>query len=91
MLPEAAYLGRHVPRETGAVSLFRCGCCAPRLVRIPRAMWMRLLPLLRLYWCLDCGRRVLRTKTRQRFAYGSLYLPARRLRPEPRGGRPEIA
>jgi hypothetical protein len=58
---------------------FGCGCGAERLVRVPRAGWMRVLPLMRLYVCLECRRRVLRPRMRARSGYGSVYLPARPL------------
>jgi hypothetical protein len=41
---------------------------------------MRVLPLLRLYVCLECRRRVLRPRMQARSGYGAVYLPARPLR-----------
>lgn len=76
VLTESAYLGRCVLKADAPLRAFRCGCCPPQLVRIPRARWMRLLPLFRLYWCQGCGQKVLRTRTRQRFPYGSVYVLA---------------
>lgn len=73
-LPEAAYLGRLL--RPAALAWLGCGCAQPRLLRIPRAAWMRLLPCFRLYQCLACGLRVLRTRTRQRGVYSAVYLPA---------------
>jgi hypothetical protein len=38
-----------------------CGCRVPRLSRAHRSLWMRLLPVLRLYKCGVCCAKVLRT------------------------------
>lgn len=80
-LPEADYLGRCL--RPGPLKLFGCGCGSgsAKLVRIGRSAWMRLLPFFRLYRCLACGHRVLRTRTRQRVAYGSVYMPPAPLQP----------
>ena len=82
-LPEAAYLGRCL--RPGPLKAFGCGCGSDgaKLVRIGRSPWMRLLPLFRLYQCLACGRRVLRTRMRQRVAYGIgvVYMPPAPLQP----------
>lgn len=74
-LPPAEFLGRPIEQQTGALTLFTCGCGKHGLVRIPRASWMRSIPFLRLYQCSLCGTRVLRPRIRQRHAYGAVYLP----------------
>lgn len=51
------------------LSFFRCECAKPSFKRVRRAGWMRLLPLLRLYRCLACGRDVLRTRVGLRDVY----------------------
>lgn len=71
-LSQAAYLG-HCMRP--AIAWFGCGCRQPKLLRIPRSPWMRLLPLFRLYQCLACASCVLRPRTRQRGIYSAVYLP----------------
>lgn len=80
-LPEAAYLGRVVGGPS-PLRFARCGCTKSGLARIARAPWMRLVPLLRHYVCVACGARVLRLRVRQRYPYGSVYLPAAPLRCE---------
>lgn len=60
----------------------RCGCTRSALARVRRSPWMRLIPLLRHYVCMACGERVLRLRTRQRYPYGPVYLPAAPLRCE---------
>jgi hypothetical protein len=48
----------------------------PMLHRIPRAIWMRFLPVLRLYRCRNCGTRVLRRRIRSSAAAATAgYLP----------------
>ena len=66
-------------REPGLRSL-ACGCEQPHLMRVRREGWMRFVPLLRLYACLDCGARVLHFRAPPNNAYGAVYLPARPLR-----------
>lgn len=73
-LSEWAYLGRHLRAEQ-PLRLVGCGCADARLVRIGRSRWMRLVPTFRLYRCLACGAKVLRTRFRQRGVYGAVYLP----------------
>ncbi len=68
----------HARRNT--LKFFHCDCSAAPLVRIVRPAWMRLLPLFRLYRCLDCGARVLRVRRPTQTVYGARYLPARPLR-----------
>lgn len=79
-LPVSSYLGSTL--RSGDLRLFSCGsgCGKAELTRITRRPWMRLLPYFRLYVCLGCGLRVLRTRMRQRPVYtGPVYLPARPL------------
>jgi hypothetical protein len=77
-MTESAYLGRF--NRAGELRFFGCGCGLQKLSRIPRDLWMRLFPLLRLYGCRCCGARVLRARMRHRgTAYGPVYLPARSL------------
>jgi hypothetical protein len=78
-MPEAAYLGR-LP-DGAKLALFGCGCGKARLTRISRTPWMRVLPLFRLYRCLDCGAKVFRVRVRQRIVYGAVYLPPPPIRP----------
>lgn len=76
-MPVSSYLGRKL--QPGNLRLFSCGsgCGKLELTRITRRPWMRLLPYFRLYVCLACGMRVLRTRIRQRPVYtGPVYLPA---------------
>jgi hypothetical protein len=80
-MPEAAYLGRMVGKHA-PLGFVRCGCTKSALLRVSRSPWMRLLPFLRQYLCTECGARVLRLRTRQRYPYGSVYLPATPLRCE---------
>jgi len=59
LLPEKVYL------EGGAHSklkLFRCGCEEPKLGRLERTGWMRLVPFFRHYQCGRCGARIYRWK-----------------------------
>jgi len=79
--------GRHaVPHEPGApLRWFSCGCGEDHLVRLHRARWMRLLPLLRLYLCAACRRHVLHLRIARRSGYGAVYLPAPPLRAQPQG------
>lgn len=69
-------LARRGRADTGApvLRLFGCGCGRNHLQRIRRSAWMRLLPLLRLYQCLLCGRCVLRPRMRQRPGYSAAFL-----------------
>jgi hypothetical protein len=63
-------------KQNASIALFACGCSAPMHHRIPRAIWMRLLPALRLYRCRNCGARVLRRRIRSSAALGAAgYLP----------------
>lgn len=80
ILCESAYLERCV--QPDKLSLLDCGCDKARLVRIQRSVWMRLLPMLRLYRCQCCGVRVLRPRVskEQAAGYGAVYLPARPIR-----------
>jgi hypothetical protein len=75
-LPASRYLGRRLD-GAAPLAVFGCGCGRRPLVRMPRARWMRLLPLLRLYLCLSCGARVLRPRLRQRVPYGAMFVGAR--------------
>jgi hypothetical protein len=43
-------------------TMFACRCETPTLYRVQRALWMRLLPGMRLYVCRNCGTRVLRAR-----------------------------
>ena len=74
-MPVSRYLGRRLGGPPFA--LFGCGCGRRPLVRMPRAAWMRLLPLLRLYLCASCGARVLRARLRQRVPYGAMFIGSR--------------
>jgi hypothetical protein len=80
-LAEAAYLGRTAGEHT-PLRFMQCGCSKRALLRVSRSPWMRLLPYLRQYVCMECGARVLRLRTRQRYPYGAVYLPASPLRCE---------
>jgi hypothetical protein len=73
---EGAYLGQ----SGHGTKLFRCGCCGPRLWRKRRALWMRLLPLLKLYECERCGVRVLACRIARRRVQ-PVYLPSAALTP----------
>lgn len=66
-------------REPG-LRLLACACEQPHLMRVHRTGWMRLVPLLRLYTCLDCASRVLHFRAPRNNAYGAVYLPAKPLR-----------
>ena len=66
-LTEAAYLGR--PAGASPLCLASCGCGTEHLQRIARTWWMRAIPGLRLYLCLRCASRVLRTRLRPNAAY----------------------
>lgn len=76
----AAYLGRPRPWHAAPLRLWDCGCGTTHLVRISRAMWMRLVPCSRHYYCRRCGSRVVRLRLRHGTPYGSVYLPAPPLR-----------
>lgn len=71
------------PRAHQRLGWMRCGCTDSQLVRIPRSSWMRVLPMLRLYTCISCGRRVMLARSEPSVGYGAVYLPARPLRGEP--------
>lgn len=58
-----------VEAEGVPLSFFRCECSKPSFKRVRRPAWMRVLPLLRLYRCLACGRNVLRTRVGLRDVY----------------------
>jgi hypothetical protein len=78
-LTEAAYLGR--PASVSPLCIAGCGCGPAHLQRITRAWWMRALPGLRLYLCLRCARRVLRTRLRPNAAYfGVVFRETRQVR-----------
>jgi len=72
-LPADVYLGRCQPR--GQLTFFACGCRAPRLTRIARSAWMRLIWRFHLYQCERCDMRVLRPRMKKRLVYGAVYLP----------------
>ncbi len=58
------------PGDEGApLAFFRCGCAKPGFRRQRRRPWMRLIPFLRLYRCLVCGRDVLRGRVGLRDVY----------------------
>lgn len=58
------------PQGEGApLAFFACGCAKPRFRRQRRRAWMRLIPFLRLYHCLVCGRDVLRGRVGLRDVY----------------------
>lgn len=58
------------PEDEGApLAFFSCGCAKPRFRRQRRRLWMRLIPFLRLYRCLVCGRDVLRGRVGLRDVY----------------------
>lgn len=59
LLPEKVYLGGGEPDK---LKLFKCGCEEPRLGRLERTGWMRLVPFFRHYQCGRCGARIFRTK-----------------------------
>jgi len=80
-LSEANYLGRSLRSSPRRLRLLGCGCGTKYLVRAKRAGWMRLLPLTRLYKCLQCGSRVLRRTLPFRHRYGAAYLSPAPLRP----------
>jgi hypothetical protein len=44
--------------------------------RKPKAWWMRLFPVLKLYWCEKCGNRVLRKREAPKRAY-TWHVPRR--------------
>lgn len=56
-------------RKNAGLRLFRCSCAADRFTRRRRSLWMRFLPLLRLYQCVRCGAKVLRPRLHTRSAY----------------------
>jgi hypothetical protein len=63
-------------KQNASIALFACGCSNPMLHRIPRALWMRFLPALRLYRCRNCGTRVLRRRMPSSAAAATAgYLP----------------
>jgi hypothetical protein len=63
-------------RKSTSLWLVACGCTTPMLHRIPRAIWMRIVPALRLYRCRNCCTRVLRRRLRSSAALGTAgYLP----------------
>lgn len=71
-VPEQAGPAGQPGRSAGAprrVLLLACGCRAPHYARVHRSFWMRLLPLLRLYQCVHCGAKVLRTRVGNRPSY----------------------
>lgn len=81
LLSPGDYLGRRVrSRPRGPMRWLKCGCDAERLVRIHRSGWTRWLPLLRLYACLSCRRRVLCTRGKPTIVNRTVYIPARPLR-----------
>ena len=51
-----------------------CNCTKGKLERVERALWMRALPLLRLYQCSACGRKML---LRERTAARAMMARAR--------------
>lgn len=60
----------------GRLRLGRCGCGTPRLFRVRRSAWMRILLSLRLYQCAFCACRVLRRPLPQASLYSMrAYLP----------------
>ena len=60
--------------------LLACTCSQPHLMRVHREGWMRFVPLLRLYACLDCAARVLHFRAPSNNASSAVYLPAPPLR-----------
>jgi hypothetical protein len=80
-LSEVNYLGRSLRPSPRHLTLAGCGCGTKYLVRIKRAGWMRLLPLVRLYECLQCNARILRRTLPYRTRYGAAYLAPAPLRP----------
>jgi hypothetical protein len=66
-------------RTTGkgaSFAIFTCRCQTPTLYRVQRALWMRLLPAMRLYVCRNCGTRVLRGRMPVERLHRTLgYLP----------------
>jgi len=81
-LTEAAYLGR--PVVVSPLRIGGCDCGTAHLQRIARSWWMRALPGLRLYLCLRCASRVLRTRLRPSAPYfgGAIQHPEVRVRGE---------
>jgi hypothetical protein len=80
-MSEADYLGRSLRSRSRPLTFFGCGCGTKYLVRIRRAHWMRLLPLMRHYKCLRCESRILRRGLPYRTPYGAAYLSPAPLRP----------
>lgn len=71
-LCETRYLGRK-QGSAGKMRLASCDCDAPRLERINRRWWMRILPLFRLYECQSCGAHVYRVRRRSSSVYVRMY------------------
>ena len=69
LLPESTYLGRAIYRRASPLRLLSCRCEYPGFARLRRAPWMRLMPLLRLYYCRKCHARVLRLSAGKGTAY----------------------
>ncbi|MGV3572570.1 MAG: hypothetical protein ACO1PB_18385 [Ramlibacter sp.] len=63
--------GRAPPR--GGLRLLACACGCDKLVRIRRSLWMRLLPMLRLYHCRRCSARFLHPRIDRKTSYGYVY------------------
>lgn len=81
VLSRGEYLGRALqdPRSF-PIRWLSCGCKEPRLVRMRRSFWTRLVPLMRLYACLSCRGRVLRRRSRPQLLHGTVCIVAPPLR-----------
>jgi hypothetical protein len=76
-------------RKTASLSFTACGCPTPMLHRVPRALWMRFFPAVRLYCCRNCGTRVLRRRISSPGALTTTgYLPPYYLPASTRHGAP---
>lgn len=69
---EAEYLGRAVRQQKPALRLIACGCGTAHLQRMHRPMWMRFVPVFRLYACKRCGAYVFGPRAGRRRAYPAL-------------------
>ena len=62
---------RRAAAEGARLKLFSCGCGTRHLTRMRRPLWMRAVPIFRLYRCMRCGADVFRTRARQRRYYSA--------------------